>query len=148
MDFLLSDEQVAVRDLAEQIFQGSVSPDRVKTVEATEDRVDRDLWQTLADANLLGLCLPEDVGGSGLGVLELCLILEQQGRVVAPVPLWATVALGALAIAEWGTPEQRQAWLPGVVAGDTLLTAALPQPGTNDPHRPSVHARADGSGAL
>jgi acyl-CoA dehydrogenase len=146
VDFLLSDEQVAVRDLAEQIFQGSVSPERVKTIEATEDRIDRELWKTLADANLLGLCLPEDVGGSGLGMSELCLILEQQGRVVAPVPLWATVALGALAIAEWGSPEQRQAWLPGVVAGDTLLSAALAGPGTNDPHRPAVLARPDGPG--
>ena len=144
MDFLLSDEQLAVRDLAEQIFQGSVSPERVKAIEATEDRVDRDLWKTLADANLLGLCLPEDVGGSGLGMSELCLILEQQGRVVAPVPLWATVALGALALAEWGSPEQRQAWLPGVVAGDTMLTAALAEPGTNDPRRPAVLAAPDG----
>ncbi len=144
MDFHLSDEQVAVRDLAEQIFQGSVSPERVKTVEATDDRVDWDLWTTLADAGLLGLCLPEEVGGSGLGLLELGLILEQQGRVVAPVPLYATVALGALAVAGWGTPEQQQAWLPGVVAGDTLLTAALAEPGVNDPRRPAATATRDG----
>ena len=146
MDFTLTEEQTAARDLAEQIFQGSVTPERVKAIEATEERVDRDLWAALGDAHLLGLCLPEAVGGSGLGALELCLVLEQQGRVVAPIPLWATLALGALPIAEWGSDDQRQALLPGVVGGDVLLTAALAEPGTNDPYRPSARARPDGPG--
>ncbi len=145
MDFSLSEEQVAVRDLAEQIFQGSSSVERVKAVEAGDDRVDADLWSALADANLLGLTLPEDVGGSGLGVLELCLLLEQQGRVVAPVPLWATLALGALPLAQWGSAAQRQAWLPGVVAGDVRLTAALAETGVNDPRHPQATATRDGS---
>ncbi len=147
MDFSLSEEQVAVRDLAEQIFQGSSSVERVKAVEHGDDRVDDDLWSALADANLLGLTLPEDVGGSGLGVLELCLLLEQQGRVVAPVPLWATLALGALPIAEWGSGPQRQAWLPGVVAGDVRLTAALAESGVNDPRHPQATATRDGAAA-
>ena len=141
MDFTLSEEQVAVRDLAEQIFQGSVTVESVKAVEASEDRVDRELWQALAEAGLLGIALPEDAGGSGLGVVELCLMLEQQGRVVAPVPVWATVVLGALAIAEFGSPEQRSAWLPGVVAGDVFLTAALAEAGVNDVFRPQARAR-------
>ena len=144
MDFEPSEELTAARDLAEQIFQGSVTPERVKTVEATDDRIDRDLWRALADAHLLGLCLPEDVGGSGLGLQELCAVLEQQGRVVAPVPLYATVVLGALPIARFGTAEQRQAWLPGVAAGDTILTAGLAQPGVDDPTRPTARAIADG----
>ena len=129
-----------MRDLAEQIFQGSVTVESVKSVEASEARVDRDLWRALADANLLGIALPEDVGGSGLGPVELCLLLEQQGRVVAPVPVWATVALGALPIAEFGTAAQRDAWLPGVVAGDVFLTAALSEAGVNDVFRPQVRA--------
>jgi acyl-CoA dehydrogenase len=96
----------------------------VKAVEATDDRVDRALWAELANANLLGVCLPEEHGGSGLGLIELCLFLEQQGRRVAPVPLlWTLVS--AMAIAEFGTPEQQAALLPGVIAGDVVLTAAL-----------------------
>jgi acyl-CoA dehydrogenase len=146
MDFSFSEEQVAVRDLAEQIFQGSVTVETVKSVEASEERVDRDLWRALADANLLGIALPEDAGGSGLGPVELCLILEQQGRVVAPVPVWATVALGALPIAEFGTAAQRDAWLPGVVAGDVYLTAALSEAGVNDVFRPQVRATRTAGG--
>jgi acyl-CoA dehydrogenase len=146
MDFSLSEEQVAVRELAEQIFQGSVSVESVKAIEASEDRVDRELWQALADANLLGIALPEDVGGSGLGVVELCLLLEQQGRVVAPVPVWATVVLGALPLAEFGSTDQRRTWLPHVVAGEVFLTAALAEAGVNDVLSPQVRAtrRDDG----
>ncbi len=137
MDFSLSEEQVAVRDLAAQVFQGSVTVEKVKAVEASVDRVDRDLWRALADAGLLGVVLPEDIGGSGLGPIELCLLLEQQGRVVAPVPLWATLVLGALPIAEFGSAAQRREWLPGVVSGDVLLTAALAEPGVNDVFLPA-----------
>jgi 3-oxocholest-4-en-26-oyl-CoA dehydrogenase beta subunit len=146
MDFTLSDEQQAVRDLAEQIFQGSVTVERVKAIEASDERIDRELWRALADANLLGLSLPEDAGGNGLGVLELCLVLEQQGRVVAPVPFWATVICGALPIAEFGTPAQRDCWLPGVVRGEVMLTAALAETGMNDPLQPQVRATREGDG--
>ena len=125
MDFSLNEEQQAVRDLAAQIFQGHAGVDRVKEVEGSAERVDRALWSELAKANLLGIGLPDDVGGSGLGFLELCLLLEQQGRKVAPVPLWATVVLGALPIARFGTVTQRERWLPGVVGGEVFLTAAL-----------------------
>jgi 3-oxocholest-4-en-26-oyl-CoA dehydrogenase beta subunit len=144
MDFSLSEEQVAGRDLAEQIFQHAATVERVKAVEASADRMDRELWRSLADAQLLGLCLPEDVGGSGLGTIELCLLLEQQGRVVAPVPLWPTLSLGALPIARWGSATQREAWLPGVARGETVLTSALAEAGVNDPMRPAVRARRDG----
>jgi acyl-CoA dehydrogenase len=146
VDFKLSEEQEAVRGLAEQIFQGSVNVERVKEVEAGEERVDRELWRALADANLLGIALPDDVGGSGLGAIETVLVLEQQGRVVAPVPYWATVVCGALPIAEHGTSAQRERWLPAVVKGDVILTAALAEPGVNDALRPGVRATPDGDG--
>lgn len=145
MNFDLTEEQVAVRDLAAQIFAGSVTVERVKEIEASDERVDRALWHELARANLLGVSLPEDCGGSGLGVIEACLVLEQQGRVVAPVPYWATVVCAALPIAMFGTAAQRREWLPGVVAGDVLLTAALAEPGVNDPRRPQVRATPDGT---
>ena len=146
MNFELSEEQEAVRALSEQIFTGSVTVERVKEIEASDDRVDRALWGELADANLLGIALPEEHGGSGLGVTEACLVLQQQGRVVAPVPYWATVMLGALPVAAFGTPEQQGALLPGVVAGEVILTAALAEAGVNDPLAPQVRATTDGTG--
>ena len=145
MDFTLSDEQIAVRDLASQLFTDLAPSDRVKAVEATPDRVDRELWAALATAGLLALAVPEASGGSGLGILELCLVLEQQGRRVAPVPLCSTV-VGALTIAEHGTDAQRAAWLPGVAAGTVMLATALDEPGVNDPFASGVRATASAAG--
>lgn len=146
MDFTFNDEQEAVRDLAAQVFGGHATVERVKEVERGDERIDRDLWRALADAGLLAIAVPEEHGGSGLGLIELSLLLEQQGRTVAPVPLWPTLVLGGLTLAEHGTPAQQREWLPGVARGDVMLTAALAEPGANDPFRPSVAARRDGDG--
>src|SRR4051812_43369124 len=124
MEFTFNETQRAVRDLAGQIFRGQATVDRVKDIEASDERIDRDLWAELAKADLLGLCLPESDGGGGLGMVELALILEQQGRVVAPVPLLPTVLAG-LAIAEFGTREQQAEWLPRIVAGDVILSVGV-----------------------
>lgn len=79
-------------------------------------------WSELAKANLLGLCLPEDVGGSGYGFVEACVLLREVGRTTAPVPLLPTL-VSTMTIAELGSAEQRKRWLPGVAAGDVVLTA-------------------------
>ena len=145
MDFSFDETQQAVRDLANQIFTGQATVERVKEVEASDERFDRKLWHELAKADLLGLTLPEADGGGGLGMVELGLILEQQGRVVAPVPLLPTV-LSAMALAEFGSDEQKSAWLPGVIAGDVLLSAALTEPGAADPSAPVTTAEPSGDG--
>lgn len=144
MDFTFTEEQEAVRDLAAQVFEGHATTERVKQVERSDERFDRELWGALADAGLLAIAVPEEHGGSGLGLVELCLLLEQQGRRVAPVPVWPTLVLGALPIAELGTPAQQREWLPRVASGDVVLTAALAEPGANDPLHPQVSATHHG----
>jgi alkylation response protein AidB-like acyl-CoA dehydrogenase len=125
MDFTFTDEQQAVGEAAAGVFDGLVGPERVAEVELTDDRVDRELWAALAAADLLGLAVPADHGGQGLGLTELCLVLESQGRCVAPVPLWATLVLGALPLARFGTADLAARWLPGVASGEIFLSAAL-----------------------
>src|SRR5216110_768447 len=129
MDFALTSEQEALRDLAAQILGEQVTHERLKRLEASGDWFDRHAWDVLAETRLLGTAIPEEHGGAGLGLLELCLLLEQVGRAVAPVPVFPTLVLGALAIAEFGTAEQRRRWLPGVATGEVVLTAALLEPG-------------------
>ena len=124
MDFSFSEEAEAVHQLAEQVFAGSMSVERVKEVEASEERIDRSLWKELASTGLLGIGLPESAGGAGLGLVEVCLVLQAQGRQVAPVPYWPTV-LAAQTLAEAGQEDR----LAAVAAGDTILTVAL-EPGS------------------
>src|SRR5436309_60936 len=145
MDFSFTPEPEALREPARRLLEDHVTAARLKAVEAAPDGFDRAAWHALAEARLLGVALPEDDGGSGLGVLELCLLPEQVGRAVAPVPVFPTLVLGALAIAESGTAEQRRRWLPGVTTGEVVLTAALVEPGADDPEAPATAAARDGA---
>lgn len=143
MDFSLTDEQHAVAELAAQILTDGCTLQRLKTVEASEDRFDRELWAEFAKAGLLGAALPESIGGSGGGLVDLCLFLEQQGRRVAPIPLLPTLVSAALPLARFGSADQQKRYLPGVVAGTTLLTAALSELGTES-RAPQTVAKPDG----
>ena len=146
MDFDLSDEQQATIDVAAKLLGDKATPDAIRSVEQADDlRFDRDLWAAMADAGLLGIAVPAEYGGAGLGVLELALVLEEVGRHTAPVPALAALALGGLPVGRWGTEQQRATLLPEVVAGTTVLTAALVEP-HGDPLAPSVTARRDGDG--
>jgi 3-oxocholest-4-en-26-oyl-CoA dehydrogenase beta subunit len=145
MEFGFDETQRAVAESAEKVFGGVVTDERVAEIEKTDDRFDDRLWEELARAQLLGLAIPEVHGGAGLGLTEVCLVLEQQGRSVAPVPLWATVVLGAMSIAKWGTDAQQAAWLPGVASGEIRLSAALADVGAHRTGAPSVSAVRDGT---
>ncbi|PXW30345.1 UNVERIFIED_CONTAM: acyl-CoA dehydrogenase [Williamsia faeni] len=149
MDFTFNEEQTAIGDLAADIFAGKSAIDRVKAVESTDERIDRELWRELAQAGLVGIALPEEFDGGAMGLTELCVLLEQQGRNVAPVPLWET-ALGAMAIAEFGTQEQKQAYVGPVAAGEIFLTVGLEEFGPADPTAPTTVASpgADGTWTL
>jgi len=143
MDFAFTPEQEALRELARELLEDHVTHERLKAIEA-DDWFDRGTWEALARTKLLGTAIPEADGGSGLSLLEVCLLLEQVGRTVAPIPAWPTLVLGALPIAEFGSPEQRRQWLPGVTAGEVILSAALVEPAADDPRRPTTTARRDG----
>jgi alkylation response protein AidB-like acyl-CoA dehydrogenase len=129
MDFALTDDQKAVLELAGKIFAGAASPDAA--------------WSQLAEANLLGVALRDDVGGVGQGLLELCALFTAAGAAAAPVPVWA-VSIAALAIDHLGSDELRHAILPAVVAGKTLVVPAFSEPGNDDPRGTGTRVRADG----
>jgi 3-oxocholest-4-en-26-oyl-CoA dehydrogenase beta subunit len=148
MDFSLSEEQQEVRDLARKILEDRCTQDRLRAIEASADGVDLDLWRDLARANLLGVGLPEAFGGSDLGFFTTCLLLEEIGRAVAPVPALATLVMAALPIARFGSPAQQQRWLPGVVSGELILSAGLLEAGSEEPARPAVAFRAASGGFL
>ena len=146
MDFALDETQKAVSDLAKKIFAQRLGPEVLKKVEAEESRFLRPLWSELAETGLLGTAIPESHGGSGHDLLALCALLEQVGAAVAPLPIFATLALGALPIAEFGSDELRQRFLPGVARGEVILSAALTEAGSDDPLRPVLAASRGKSG--
>ena len=146
MDFALTDEQVEIRDLSARIFDDTLTQERLREIEASEEPgFDRKLWSALAEAGLVGVAIPESAGGLGLGVLEAAQILEQAGRTVAPVPLIpllpATVVLSRYALE---TPSVA-ALLADVASGEKIVTLALVE-ALGDPYVPSTTARREGAG--
>ncbi|MBW2278321.1 MAG: acyl-CoA/acyl-ACP dehydrogenase, partial [Deltaproteobacteria bacterium] len=145
MEFSFTYEQQAIRELAGKIFGDRVTHQRLLVIESGRDLIDRELWRKLAEASLLGTALPEQHGGGGLGFFEFCMVLEEAGRVVAPIPLVPAVVLAALPIAEFGSDRQKERDLPRLCAGGAILTAALVEVGSSDPARPRLTATRDGS---
>jgi alkylation response protein AidB-like acyl-CoA dehydrogenase len=129
MDFHFSDEQDMLRELAREILVSEVDGEFLKAVEATHAGFDAGLWAKLAEANLLGLLTPEEQGGMGFGFLEVCVLLEEVGRTLAPVPIRETLVLGALPILSFGTDAQKAEWLTAIAKGEAILTGPLLQPG-------------------
>jgi alkylation response protein AidB-like acyl-CoA dehydrogenase len=84
-----------------------------------------ELWKRMAELGWIGLALPEAHGGAGLGLVELAVLLEEMGRVLAPVPFLSTVLLGAGAIAQGGSEEQKRRLLPELARGRARATLAL-----------------------
>jgi alkylation response protein AidB-like acyl-CoA dehydrogenase len=141
MDFEFTEDQQELRSLARQILADRVTPSLLREVEEGQQRFDRDLWRQLGTAGLIGVSLPEAYGGGGLGFLEQCLVLEQAGRVLAPVPLLASVTAAA-AIARFGSAPQRERWLPAAAAGDSVLAVALSEPASSGLADGAVATRA------
>jgi len=145
MDFTFTEEQETISKLARDIFERRAAPEHLSELEAGEVRYDAALWEELASVDLLGTALPESLGGNGGGFVELAVLLAEVGWSVAPVPVYATLVLGADPIARHGRPEQQRRFLPGVVAGERILSAGLSEPGRSDPRAPATTARRDGS---
>jgi len=145
VDFTFTPEQDEAAELAAKILGDRATNERMKAVEADGSRFDRDLWAELGSSGLLGLALPEEYDGAGLGLIELCRVLVEVGRTVAPVPL-ATHGPAARLLAEHGSEAQKQQWLPGAASGASVLTAAVAEERAFAPERPTTVAAADGEG--
>ena len=145
MDWSWSEDQQSLRELARKILEELVTHERLKTIETSDDRIDREVWKELAKANLLGVPFAEAHGGSGMGLLELIVLLEEIGRTVAPVPVYPTLVLAGLPIARFGSEAQKQRFLPRIANGDVILSGALSEPLAELPEEPGTRARKDGA---
>ena len=127
MNFEFSEEEEAVKELAAQILDDATSFDRMREVERDEagPGYDRELWASLAEANLLGLAIDEDHGGQAWSYLALCLLMEQAGRNLAPIPLLETIVYTALPIQQFGSDSLKKEVLAQVVSGDAVLSPAF-----------------------
>ena len=124
MDFDLTEDHRAVREMADALFAAHGGDEYVKQLADAGRTWDERLWQRLGEGGLFSLALDEEHGGSGLGMLEFALALEQQGRYLASAPWWAH-HLVTLAVARFGTAGLKARSLPGLIDGTTPATLAI-----------------------
>lgn len=144
MDFAFDETQEELGELARRILTDKVTHEHLKAIEARPpaDRFDRDLWATLADANLLGVAIPETNGGMGFGLLELGVVFHAIGTTLPYVPALGTLC-GAALIAEHGS-EPHLGLLDGIAAGTTTLALATSEHALYDDTAPGTAATVDG----
>ncbi|MGE5271290.1 MAG: acyl-CoA dehydrogenase family protein [Thiohalocapsa sp.] len=128
MDIGFSEEQELLRDSARKFLDSQCDTRFVRAMMATEAAVTPEFWRQLAEQGWLGIAYPEEDGGSGLGLLDLVVLMEEVGRAVMPGPYPATVLLGGAAIATAGAEATRQEWLPKIAAGEAKATLAVTEP--------------------
>lgn len=128
MDIGFSEEQELLRDTARKFLDSECPTPFVRRMMATEAAVTPEFWGQLAANGWLGINYPEADGGSGLGLIDLVVLMEEVGRAVMPGPFPATVLLGGAAIAAAGSASQRREWLPRIAAGEAKATLAASEP--------------------
>jgi alkylation response protein AidB-like acyl-CoA dehydrogenase len=143
MNFDFSDEQKQLRDQARKFLTEKCPPKAVRAVLDGNAPYDRDLWKGLAEMGFLGVAIPEAYGGAGAGHLELCVIAEEMGRALAPVPFSSTVYLAAEALLLAGNQAQKQKWLPLIASGEAIGTLALFE-GKGNPSPLAIRLSASG----
>jgi alkylation response protein AidB-like acyl-CoA dehydrogenase len=144
MNFDFSDDQKQLRDEARRYLAEHSSPKAVRAVVDGAALYDRELWKGLAGMGFLGVAIPENYGGAGAGHLELCVIAEEMGRALAPVPFSSSIYLAAEAIMLAGSEDQKQRLLPGLASGETIGTLAMFE-GAGNPSPRAIKASVVGN---
>lgn len=124
MNFDFSDEQKELQRSARRLLQEQCSTKKLRTILEGNEGFDRRLWSTLAEMGFCGAAIPEEYGGVGSGYLELCVIAEELGRALAPVPFDSTIALFSELLKLAGSDEQKSKYLPLVAQGKLIGTLA------------------------
>jgi alkylation response protein AidB-like acyl-CoA dehydrogenase len=125
VQFAHSEEQQLIRDNARALLSERAASAQLRAALAAPGGYDAQLWRTIGELGWTGLAVPQIYGGAGLGWVELCLLMEEQGRRLLASPFFATCALAAPLIAASGSEAQRQALLPRIAAGKVRIGCAL-----------------------
>jgi len=125
MNFEFSEDQNMLREQAQSFLRDKCDSRTVRAVLEGDDAYDANLWKAIVEMGWTATTIPEAYGGLGLGHLELCVIAEELGRVLAPTPFSSSVYLATEALIQFGSEEQKQAYLPKLAAGELIGTLAL-----------------------
>jgi alkylation response protein AidB-like acyl-CoA dehydrogenase len=143
MNFDFSDDQKMLKDQARKFLADKCSTKVVRHILETDEPYDKTLWKQIAEMGWLGTAIPEEHGGLGLGHLELCVVAEELGRALAPVPFASSVYLATEALLLAGSDAQKKKYLPKLASGEIIGTFAISE-GPQQPTPKTIKATFKG----
>lgn len=148
MALVLNEEQQMLRDSAQAFLSENAPVAHLRKLRDGRDETgfSRELWGRFAEMGFSGALVPEDHGGVGLGVVEAGVIAEQLGHTLTPSPFLSTAVLAARAISRAGSDAQKQRWLSGIAAGETVVALAIDESPKHRPFGIETSLRVDGDG--
>ena len=147
MALVRTEEQEILARTARELVTGRSPLRRVRELREDDVGFSRELWRAMAELGWLGIVVPEQYGGAGLGWTELAVVMEEAGRGLLPEPLVGSVLLATTAVLLAGSDAQKQAHLPALVAGERLAALAYQEPASRyDVAHVTTRAERAGSG--
>jgi len=145
MNLKLTEEQELIRSSVREVLEAECPMAHVRAMHTDPIGYSKPLWSKMAELGWMGLAFPEEHGGLGNGLVDLCLLIEEMGRVCLPSPFVPTIVLGGLPILHFGSDAQKSVYLPAIVEGRLVLTCAVLETGAGwSAESPSTVAVADG----
>ena len=149
MDFGLNEGQEMLRKTARDFLSTECPKTLVREMGEDDKGYSPELWRKMAYLGWLGLIIPEEYEGLGMGFLDLAVLFEEMGRALVPGPFFSTVILGAVPLLLAGDEEQKQAFLPGIARGEAIFTMALTESeGSYSPSSIQVRGQAKGGSCI
>ncbi len=142
MKLILTEEQEFLRDTAKNFAQERTPVAHFRALRDSNDQNlwDKDIWQEMVNLGWSGILIPEEFGGSNFGVAGISVILQECGKTLTPSPLFSTGVLGAYAISNFGTQEQKEQYLPKILNGKITTALAVDESSHHDPSKTSLTA--------
>jgi alkylation response protein AidB-like acyl-CoA dehydrogenase len=146
MDLQFSQEQEMLREMVRGVCAELAPMEVVRKLEDDPIGYPADFWKQLGELGLLGLLIPEELGGAAQSLLEAAVVYEELGRALAPSPHFGSAVLGASALLLAGSDAQKREWLPRIASGEAILTPAWLEPGNGyGPEGVQLRAKRRGS---
>ena len=148
MALVLTEEQSMLRDSARGLISDKAPVSHLRSLRDSKDATgfSRDLWKAFAEMGFSGLLVPENFGGSGLGYVEVGVVMEEIGRSLMPSPFLSTAVLAVSALARGGSDAQKSAHLPKIADGSLLATLAVDEGAKHRPLQTILQAVRSGNG--
>ena len=148
MKLVLNEEQQFLKDTAKNFAAERTPINHFRNLRDSKDSLlwDKDIWQEMVNLGWSGILIPEEYGGSDFGITGMSVVLQECGKTLTPSPLFATAVLGAYALKEFGSEEQKSKYLPLIADGSITTAIAIDESSHHDPANTELEAKVSNAG--